>query len=313
MKGRNGIATSIAIVCVILLAAGLGCVDQRAAVSQDAQRMQGEAAAPPPVEQATEATPEAAAGPKNLYAAAVAPLESGECARCHLSQYNRLRDAGAKHQAVACTDCHDVFHAYNPVKNNYAEIMPKCASCHSDPHGPDKAVQTCASCHSDPHMPLSSMPNPSGMEAQCRICHGVVAKSLTDHPSKHTTTQCSACHSEKHGRIPTCTECHDNHSPMVAMLTPECMACHPVHTPLAINYGNTASDNPVCAGCHDVPFDQLKARQTKHSPLACAECHPRHKALMACTECHGQPHNPGIHQKYPKCGDCHGIAHDLRK
>jgi hypothetical protein len=23
------------------------------------------------------------------------------------------------------------------------------------------------------------------------------------------------------------------------------------------------------------------------------------------------PHAPGMHQKFPKCGDCHNIAHDL--
>jgi cytochrome c553 len=33
--------------------------------------------------------------------------------------------------------------------------------------------------------------------------------------------------------------------------------------------------------------------------------------VPTCDSCHGAPHAAGIMQKFPKCYDCHYIAHDL--
>ena len=253
---------------------------------------------------------EPAAG--NIYTNEVKPLTLEECARCHTSHYNWLRDNGARHQGVACTDCHQVFHAYNPLRNNYAEIMPQCSSCHSAPHGSAEPVIQCLECHANPHQPLVSIPVPANLESKCRLCHTEVAASLKAEVSMHTEQECSSCHSEKHGRIPQCGECHENHSPMASLETPDCLACHPVHTPLRITYPVTQAKE-VCAGCHEDAFQLLRVRETKHSALTCAECHPSHGQLPACQECHGEPHSSSIHEKYAKCGDCHGIAHDVQK
>ena len=308
MTVKSWIGMLIGVLSLLILAVCIGCVKQRTAALQAAEPAQPEKAVP---EKAV--PPPAPEQPASVYDVKVKPLTTRECAQCHMDQFTRIRKDGGKHVGVACTDCHEVYHAYNPLKNNYAEIMPKCSACHDNPHGKDKAVQKCADCHADPHRPVAAIPDPSNMEMQCRICHTQVAQSLTKHPSKHTEEDCSSCHSQKHGRIPECSECHENHSPMVTMSTPECLACHPVHTPLQIAYSEGIENNPVCAGCHDVPYEDLKTHQTKHSELACAECHPAHKELMACQDCHGDtPHNPAIHKKYPKCGDCHNIAHDLR-
>lgn len=254
----------------------------------------------------------AAAAEGSVYNVEVKPLTVADCARCHTSQFNRIKDQGAKHTQVVCTDCHEVFHAYNPLKNNYAQIMPKCASCHDAPHGTSEAVMNCLTCHQDPHQPLVSIPVPTALEGQCRICHTTVAQSLRDKPSKHTAEDCSSCHSQKHGRIPVCSECHESHSPKVEMGVADCLACHPVHTPLQISYPLT-QNKEVCGGCHEDPYNQLAAKQTKHSALTCAKCHPSHGQLMACQECHGEPHSETIHQKYLECGICHKIAHDLEK
>ena len=248
----------------------------------------------------------------NKYTLTVQPLTLEECARCHTSHYNWLRDNGAMHQSVSCTDCHQVFHAYNPLRSNYADIMPKCSSCHAAPHGPAEPVMECLACHVNPHQPLVSIPAPVNLENRCQLCHSEVAASLTAQVSKHTEQECSSCHSEKHGRIPQCNECHENHSPMAVLATPDCLACHPVHTPLNISYPVT-QDKVVCAGCHDQAYNMLQARETKHSALTCAECHPSHGQLPACQECHGMPHSSAIHEKFTSCGDCHGIAHDIQK
>lgn len=248
----------------------------------------------------------------NIYSVVVEPLTLEECARCHTAHYGWLRDNGARHQTVACTDCHEVFHAYNPLRNNYAAIMPKCGSCHDAPHGSAEAVMQCLECHANPHQPLVSIPDPAGLEDRCRLCHNAVAASLKAEVSQHTEQECSSCHSEKHGRIPQCSECHENHSPMATLETPDCLACHPVHTPLQISYP-LDQNIQVCAGCHDEAYGLLQARATKHSALTCAKCHPAHGQLPACQECHGEPHSASIHEKYDACGACHGIAHDVQR
>jgi predicted CXXCH cytochrome family protein len=249
---------------------------------------------------------------ENKYTATIQPLTLEDCGRCHTSHYSWLRDNGAKHQTVVCTDCHQVFHAYNPLRNNYAEIMPKCSSCHDAPHGIAKPVMQCLNCHSNPHQPLASIPDPAVLKDRCRLCHETVAASLQAEKSKHTEQECSSCHSEKHGRIPQCSECHENHSPMAVLETPDCLACHPVHTPLQITYPLN-QPKEVCAGCHEVPYQQLQDHQTKHSELTCAKCHPAHGQLPACQECHGEPHGAAIHEKYGVCGECHGVAHDVQR
>jgi predicted CXXCH cytochrome family protein len=258
---------------------------------------------------AEESTGEGTAG---VYDIRIEPLTVADCARCHYSHYNRLRDNGAKHGQVVCMDCHEQFHVYNPVKNNFAEIMPKCSSCHDAPHGDADEVRTCLGCHADPHQPLASIPDPAELDDRCAFCHTAVADSLQAKPTKHTEQNCSACHSEKHGRKPDCNECHESHSPMVVMGTADCLACHPVHTPLEIAYP-ADQNNQLCAGCHADPYQLLTDKQTKHSAFSCAKCHPSHGQLMACSECHGEPHNLAIHEKFPVCGSCHNIAHDLEK
>ena len=242
----------------------------------------------------------------------VEPLTLQDCARCHTTHYNWLKDNGARHQTVACTECHEIFHAYNPARENYAEIMPKCSSCHDAPHGTVEPVLQCLECHNNPHQPLASIPAPANLEDRCQLCHNGVAASLKAEVSKHTEQECSTCHSEKHGRIPVCFECHENHSPLAALETPDCLACHPVHTPLKISYPADQTKE-VCAGCHEQAYTLLRDNVTKHSAFSCAKCHPQHGQLPECQGCHGQPHGTQIHEKFTQCGDCHGIAHDISR
>lgn len=248
----------------------------------------------------------------NIYNFEVQPLELTECARCHTAHFNWLRTNGAKHMSVSCTDCHEIFHAYNPRRNNFAEIMPKCSQCHDLPHGADESITECLNCHANPHQPLASIPVPADLEPNCRFCHTEVAASLQAEVSLHTEQECSSCHSDKHGRIPGCFECHENHSPLAALDTPDCLACHPVHTPLRISYPADQAKE-VCAGCHVAAYDLLQTSITKHSAFSCAKCHPQHGHLPVCSDCHGKPHNPAIHQKFTLCGECHGIAHDVAR
>ncbi|MEW6429128.1 MAG: cytochrome C [Thermodesulfobacteriota bacterium] len=248
----------------------------------------------------------------NIYSVQPKELTIADCGGCHKAHFGWLKDNGGRHQKVACWDCHEKFHLYNPLKNNYAEIMPKCSQCHELPHGSAEPVTQCLTCHSNPHQPLASLPDPEQLFPNCKLCHDAVAQELVAKPSKHTERRCSECHSKVHGRIPDCSECHQSHSPMVAMETPDCLKCHPVHTPLAISYPEDQAKE-LCAGCHGEIFTMLQASKAKHSALTCAKCHPTHGEIPPCSRCHGDaPHSPAIHQKFPVCLTCHSNPHDLK-
>lgn len=249
----------------------------------------------------------------NIYAnIEVQPLTVADCARCHAAHFSWLKTNGARHQGVACTECHEKFHMYNPTKNNYADIMPKCSQCHDNPHGTNAEVTQCLSCHTNPHEPIVSLPKPMELETRCPICHAPIAKMLADKPSKHTKRHCSECHSKVHGRIPDCSECHDSHSPMMELQTADCLKCHPVHTPLEISYPASQAKE-LCAGCHEDEYNTLQASTTKHHELTCAFCHPTHGEIPRCQRCHGEsPHNAAIHEKFPQCLTCHNNPHDPR-
>jgi len=67
-----------------------------------------------------------------------------------------------------------------------------------------------------------------------------------------------------------------------------------------------------CAACHKAAYTMLTASVSKHKDLSCVVCHQaKHKMVPQCQSCHGTPHPAAILAKFPKCGQCHSIAHDL--
>jgi hypothetical protein len=291
-----------AILCVALVSAGallvFGCAQQPIAGGQPASAKPAAG-----VQTASAAAPQPAK-PANPYEAEVKPLTTRECAACHLGVFNTIRNSKQKHQ-LECTFCHESYHTYKPGKTKWAEIMPDCQKCHGKAHG-DK-MANCLDCHVQAHAPLNIAATDQ-LQKGCAACHEKVATAVKAKPSAHTNLGCNACHSNKHGYIPACAECHEPH---VAQQPNEaCLACHPVHTPLAITYPVT-EPNTTCAACHAKAQQQLTASATKHSALTCAKCHPVHKKVMACSECHGQPHAAAMLKQFKTCGDCHGKAHNM--
>jgi predicted CXXCH cytochrome family protein len=242
-----------------------------------------------------------------IYDRAITPLSPEECGRCHLPIFTGIKEAGGKHQ-FDCQDCHTIYHTTE-------DIMPECSACHvtasgsANYHGDDPAVTECLTCHADPHRPLD-IPV-ADITDDCGKCHATEQADLVNHPSMHTdAVGCADCHHTEHGYVPNCNECHGNHSPQIEIGMQECMGCHPVHKPLSISYVEQTS-SLICAGCHAGPYDQLTAKETKHSHLTCAECHPHHAEIDPCSKCHGQPHSSAMMQDMSKCQSCHGHAHNL--
>jgi hypothetical protein len=57
---------------------------------------------------------------------------------------------------------------------------------------------------------------------------------------------------------------------------------------------------------------KLSKGTSKHAALTCVTCHKgTHRFIPQCTDCHGKPHNPLFHEKYPRCLSCHIDVHDL--
>ena len=72
--------------------------------------------------------------PASPYDVELKPLTPADCGRCHASIFNTIKTEGGKHK-IDCTKCHTQFHTYNPIKQNWNEIMPKCQTCHGLIHG----------------------------------------------------------------------------------------------------------------------------------------------------------------------------------
>jgi hypothetical protein len=239
-----------------------------------------------------------------LYSATPQPLTVEQCGQCHPSLYKNIKEDGAKHR-FDCQQCHNAFHVYNPKKGNYEAIMPKCDSCHNQPHG--AKVTDCSSCHANPHTPKKVAMNTALLNA-CSQCHQGPPEQLAKFPSKHAKLACNRCHTA-HGEVPTCLKCHKPHTAGQEAAT--CNKCHPAHKPLQVTY---PQDSPAatCGACHTKVFATWQKTASKHAKVNCATCHhDRHKYVPQCQECHKAPHPAGILAKYPKCLSCHLDVHDL--
>ena len=232
-------------------------------------------------------------------------LTPAQCGQCHAGHFKGLQEDGKKHQ-FACQNCHTRFHAYNPTKANYADLMPKCGTCHLTlPHG-DKFTD-CLSCHANPHTPRKVAFN-ENLVAQCGQCHTSPAGQLAQFPSKHTQQGCTTCHT-KHGLIPSCFECHQPH--VEGQTFEDCKSCHHVHRPLQIQFAGENTKINTCKACHDAVYDKWSKTESKHGKVSCAKCHVEHGKIPQCTTCHNYPHGQALHKQIPRCLDCHLDVHDL--
>ena len=231
-----------------------------------------------------------------------AKLNGNDCIKCHEQAPKDIAAKGAKHKTeVSCQDCH----AGHPPQ--IKKPIPLCSQCHDG--APHYKLQGCLGCHSNPHAP-KDIKFGNNVTDPCLTCHTDQIEQLRTFKSKHTALNCSFCHNV-HGRIPDCTQCHKSHS--AEIVQKDCKVCHQAHKPANVTY---KSDTPSkqCAACHGKAFTQLTASPAKHSKLACVYCHQeKHKTVPQCTQCHPKPHPAAILAKFPKCGECHSIAHDLNR
>lgn len=241
-----------------------------------------------------------------LYATAPQPLTLDQCGQCHPKHFLDIKQIGGRHQ-FDCRECHVVFHAYNPRKNNYTEIMPDCTDCHALIHG-EKHSQ-CLLCHENPHA-IQQAPAIVQVINFCTDCHSDQGNQLASHPSQHTEQSCNSCHHTEHGLIPSCVECHQSHFDTQAFSS--CVDCHDVHQPLAIPLAENI-ELQTCDACHRDIYAKWQNTPSKHGQVGCATCHDSHRKTPKCQACHATPrsHSKTMLEKFPRCLDCHLDVHDL--
>ena len=240
------------------------------------------------------------------YQEKIEPLTVSQCGQCHPGFFQKIKEKGERHR-FDCQDCHQQLHSYSPMKQNWAEIMPQCGSCHTElPHG--KAFTACLDCHKDPHTPLVIALD-KNLAASCGTCHTAAQAQLVQFPSAHTKQDCTTCHSSSHGLIPSCMECHTTHVPEQSL--DSCKSCHPVHKPMEITYNDSEASNTTCGSCHGSVYKEWAATTSLHGQVTCASCHDKHGKIPDCTQCHAAPHDASLLRKFPRCLDCHINVHDL--
>ncbi|MDO3377381.1 cytochrome C [Geoalkalibacter halelectricus] len=242
---------------------------------------------------------------KDIYDVEIEPLTLAQCGQCHPTHFGQIRDEGGKHR-FDCRECHEVFHAYNPRLNNWDELMPDCASCHTLPHG--EKFPDCIGCHINPHTPVYIPFAQTRVADACADCHGGPATELAQYPSLHTDQACTLCHYDQHGYIPSCFECHQPHYQGQPLVT--CAECHPVHMPLEMAFGDK-TDTRTCQACHTTAYADWTKTPSKHGQVNCGVCHTAHPYIPTCQSCHGDPHSASLHERFPNCLTCHLNAHDL--
>ncbi len=240
------------------------------------------------------------------YSQTVVPLTTLDCARCHESVFNTIRDSGGKHRQE-CRFCHESFHTYRPG-NDWQKTVPQCNTCHGELHGAD--FLDCLGCHGNPHAPIAGLVNMETLAENCSKCHTAQAEEIAQYPSAHAELECLDCHHSRHGYVPNCTECHEE--PHTAFVdNGGCTSCHPVHKPTEIHYGKE-TPTAACAGCHEETVKQLRSTTKKHSKLQCAFCHSdTHGYIPECQKCHGLPHSKAMLDRFDGCLACHGDPHAL--
>jgi predicted CXXCH cytochrome family protein len=186
-----------------------------------------------------------------------------------------------------CVKCHSEQPAQIAANGASHKTEINCQECHEG-HRPssENNIPNCNDCHDgsahyevevaclschNPHQPLNVTLEGEHKKV-CISCHAGPNKQMVANPSKHATFACNFCHADTHGTIPDCVDCHEPHSEAVTQA--DCATCHKPHKPLELMY-------------------------------------PPSTASTLCAACHGQPHAASMHERFPKCGECHNIAHDL--
>ena len=151
-------------------------------------------------------------------------LTTIDCARCHYEIFMSIKNGRGAHR-IECRECHETFHSFQHGLR-YEDVLPKCTTCHDTPHGESEQMMACKTCHSVPHAPLASLELKT-LEPFCADCHLDPGARIASGRVDHARLKCILCHSDQHGYVPTCQECHGTpHSEELTEGFTGCLECH---------------------------------------------------------------------------------------
>ena len=144
---------------------------------------------------------------------------------------------------------------------------------------------------------------------QCAQCHTGQFTGLKENGGKHRFS-CQGCHNTFHAYnprsgnwneiMPKCSSCHEA---IHGAKASDCSACHTnPHAPRKIAASPQLAT--LCFECHGAVRDQLVAFPSKHTKVACTQCHTSHGFKPSCFTCH-KPHVDG--QTLASCLQCHPV------
>lgn len=161
---------------------------------------------------------------------------------------------------------------------------------------PRLTLADCEKCHLDQTRQIAAGGRAHRDQMTCLDCHvGHPPPEIDNIPA------CTNCHvASPHTEMVDCTGCHQR--------TQNCRVCHQVHQPMS--WTDAATAQLHCRSCHAEAVALIQTSKSKHQSLACTFCHPMHRRIQECSDCHGLPHAKGTHDMFA-CQVCHNRAHEL--
>ncbi|MBY5922648.1 DmsE family decaheme c-type cytochrome [Ferrimonas balearica] len=189
-----------------------------------------------------------------------AELQNSVCLSCH--EDSERRDwHGSRHDfsEVACSDCHQIHTASDPVLSPEGEIAT-CTRCHSS----EAADMNKRSAH-----PMAGLHSGSDMSCtSCHSAHGSLTESALKAVSLNDT--CYSCHAEKRGPVVW------EHAPV----TDNCASCHSVHG--SVNDAMLTRRAPqLCQSCHASDGHASRVYDGQSNAFVSGQ---------SCLNCHSQVH-----------------------
>ncbi len=262
------------------------------------------------------------------------------CAKCHASDYktyisppNNSKMPVHKEKGINCIECHSGAGIQSSMATkkllidiqliNYSlpvlnRLMSSNFTLNQSVNASDFAFlkANCIKCHNIKKI-ISSKFNHSNASS-CEGCH-LMHREVPVEPETsfwrhmgeggHRNLTCGSCHGTDPTRLdnlPQCTKCHKPHLKNAQWDRSICLGCHSdPHLPVRNAVFKDTATKEMCATCHYDIYDNLTMYDSKHNQNvpACINCHPKHKEVISCLECHA-PHGP-LHPGKYNCGSCH--------